>query len=96
MLLNADAKQLEWVGATYLSQDSTAIKEEIRVFKLDMDSQLAAETDEEAAELLAVDLQEQLKALENQIVNWPTIPPKGEGDKALDLWGILECDYAFA
>ena len=27
MLLNADAKQLEWVGAAYLSQDSTAIKE---------------------------------------------------------------------
>lgn len=27
MLLQADAKQLEWVGATYLSQDPTAIKE---------------------------------------------------------------------
>ena len=27
MLLNADAKQLEWVGAAYLSQDRTAIKE---------------------------------------------------------------------
>lgn len=27
MLLQADAKQLEWVGATYLSQDSTAIEE---------------------------------------------------------------------
>lgn len=27
MLLQADAKQLEWVGATYLSQDQTAIKE---------------------------------------------------------------------
>ena len=27
MLLQADAKQLEWVGATFLSQDETAIKE---------------------------------------------------------------------
>jgi DNA polymerase I-like protein with 3'-5' exonuclease and polymerase domains len=27
MLLQADAKQLEWVGATYLSQDQTALKE---------------------------------------------------------------------
>lgn len=27
MLLQADAKQLEWVGATYLSQDQTAIEE---------------------------------------------------------------------
>ena len=27
MLLQADAKQLEWVGASYLSQDSLAIKE---------------------------------------------------------------------
>jgi DNA polymerase I-like protein with 3'-5' exonuclease and polymerase domains len=27
MLLQADAKQLEWVGATYLSQDPVAIKE---------------------------------------------------------------------
>jgi len=27
MLLQADAKQLEWVGATYLSQDPTALKE---------------------------------------------------------------------
>lgn len=27
MLLQADAKQLEWVGATFLSQDSTAIQE---------------------------------------------------------------------
>jgi DNA polymerase I-like protein with 3'-5' exonuclease and polymerase domains len=27
MLLNADAKQLEWIGAAYLSQDPTAIKE---------------------------------------------------------------------
>lgn len=27
MLLNADAKQLEWIGATYLSQDKTALKE---------------------------------------------------------------------
>lgn len=27
MLLNADAKQLEWVAATYLSQDKTAIEE---------------------------------------------------------------------
>jgi DNA polymerase I-like protein with 3'-5' exonuclease and polymerase domains len=27
MLLNADAKQLEWIGATYLSQDKTAIEE---------------------------------------------------------------------
>ncbi len=27
MLLQADAKQLEWVGATYLSQDKTALDE---------------------------------------------------------------------
>ena len=27
MLLQADAKQLEWVGATYLSQDQVALKE---------------------------------------------------------------------
>jgi hypothetical protein len=27
MLLNADAKQLEWVCAAYLSQDKVAIKE---------------------------------------------------------------------
>jgi len=27
MLLQADAKQLEWVGATYFSQDQTALKE---------------------------------------------------------------------
>lgn len=27
MLLQADAKQLEWVGATFLSQDATALKE---------------------------------------------------------------------
>lgn len=27
MLLQADAKQLEWVGATYLSQDQTALEE---------------------------------------------------------------------
>lgn len=27
MLLQADAKQLEWVGATYLSQDKTALEE---------------------------------------------------------------------
>lgn len=27
MLLNSDAKQLEWVGATYLSQDKVALKE---------------------------------------------------------------------
>jgi hypothetical protein len=27
MLLQADAKQLEWVGAAYLSQDDLAIQE---------------------------------------------------------------------
>ena len=27
MLLNADAKQLEWICATYLSQDKVAIDE---------------------------------------------------------------------
>ena len=37
MLLQADAKQLEWIGATYLSQDKVAIDEILR--EVDMHSE---------------------------------------------------------
>lgn len=39
MLMQSDAKQLEWVGATYLSQDETAIQEIWDEFDMHTDNQ---------------------------------------------------------
>jgi DNA-directed RNA polymerase len=55
-----------------------------------IDLEIASETDEEALEELA-------KLREAILLRfWPEIPPKGEGDNALDVREVLESDGAFA
>lgn len=70
--------------------DSIAIKNEIATLNEQM-AQIDAE-DEEAIEAF----QQQILSLEARILRWPEIPPKGEGDNALDIYGIMDCQYAFA
>ena len=53
-------------------------------------------SDKEAAKELTKRFERQIKALKRRIVYWPEIPPKGEGDNALDLWQLPDCPYAFS
>jgi DNA-directed RNA polymerase len=57
-----------------------------------IDIQIASETDDEALELLM----EERENIKKRFVVWPEIPPKGEGDNAMDVFEILESDHAFA
>ena len=70
--------------------DSVAIKDEITA----LEEQLAQQDAED--EETIKDLQKRIATLDARILRWPEIPPKGEGDNALDIYGIMDCEYMFA
>lgn len=87
---------LDDARALVTDPDRPAEKEELRLVRLQMKQEVAAETDKEAAAVLAKQFEQQIKALERRIIRWPEVPPKGEGDNALDLWQLPDCPFAFS